>query len=215
MIKVNIAALNEEIEVERVIGKVSGSSRAPTIVILAGIHGNETSGLYAINNVLNSIKEQNIPLQGNIYALSGNLNALKKGVRYDQVDLNRIWTDKNIDRLEGSSNNFSKEELELIELYGIVKHILNTEKGPFYFLDIHTTSAKTAPFITISDSINNRKFSSKFTVPVILGIEEYLDGPFLSFINEFGHVALGFEAGQHIDIQSIFRFFRNQLECHG
>ena len=36
-----------------------------------------------------------------------------------------------------------------------------------------------------------------------MGIEEYLDGPLLTFINEFGHIALGFEGGQHYDEKSI------------
>ena len=30
-----------------------------------------------------------------------------------------------------------------------------------------------------------------------MGIEEYLEGPLLSYINELGYVAFGFEAGQH------------------
>ena len=30
-----------------------------------------------------------------------------------------------------------------------------------------------------------------------MGIEEYLDGPLLSYINEQGYLAIGFESGQH------------------
>ena len=141
--------------------------------------------------------------QGNLYALSGNMNALKKGMRFEKVDLNRIWTHEHVQYIQTNADSFSSDVNEKIALYKIVKKLLYTEKGPFYFIDLHSTSAKTNPFITISDSINNRKFSSKFPVPIILGIEEYLEGPFLSFINEFGHIALGFEAGQHNDIQAV------------
>lgn len=203
MIKVNIAALRKEIEVQRIIGKIKGAKQIPTMVFLAGIHGNETSGIYALQKVVNDIKEQAIPLLGNLYALSGNMNALKKGVRFEKVDLNRIWTHDHVQYIQSNSDGFTSDVNEKITLYGIVKDLLQNEKGPFYFIDIHSTSAQTEPFITISDSINNRKFSSNFPVPIILGIEEYLDGPFLSFINEFGHTALGFEAGQHKDIQAI------------
>lgn len=90
-----------------------------------------------------------------------------------------------------------EESSEQKEIYHILKNILETDKGPFYFLDLHTTSADTQPFITISDSLDNRRYSSNFSIPTILGIEEFLDGPLLTYINEFGHVALGFEAGQH------------------
>lgn len=204
MIKVFIKALEKEIKVERLIGSVLGSKKSPTVIFISGIHGNETSGVYALKNVLNTIKQENIPILGNIYALSGNLGALQKGIRYSKEDLNRIWTHANIEKINKSSvNGYSKDLNELIELYQSVKNIVNTNKGPFYFIDLHTTSSQTSPFITISDSINNREFSSKFPVPIILGIEEYLDGPFLSFINEFGHIALGFEAGQHYEKDSI------------
>jgi len=83
------------------------------------------------------------------------------------------------------------------EIYKIIKEIINKNKGPFYFIDIHTTSSKTLPFITINDAIINRKFSKKFPVPIVLGIEEYLRGPLLSYINTLGYVSLGFESGQH------------------
>jgi len=36
-----------------------------------------------------------------------------------------------------------------------------------------------------------------------LGIEEYLDGPLLTYINEYGHIALGFEGGSHDAASSI------------
>lgn len=203
MTKVNIKALNFDIEVERIIGSIKGAKKSPTVVIMAGIHGNETAGLYALNKVVETIREHKLVLQGNLYALCGNMNALDKGIRFEVVDLNRIWTHDHVAYIKSENAEFSSDALEKIALYQIVKDLLKIEKGPFYFIDLHTTSAETEPFITISDSINNRRFSKKFPVPIILGIEEYLDGPFLSFINEFGHIALGFEAGQHDDIRSI------------
>lgn len=49
----------------------------------------------------------------------------------------------------------------------------------------------------------NRSFAKQYPLPIILGIEEYLDGPLLSYINELGYVAFGFEAGSHDDPVSI------------
>ena len=59
------------------------------------------------------------------------------------------------------------------------------------------------PFMTVNDSILNRKFTEQFTVSIILGIEEYLDGPLLSLINERGFVAFGYEGGAHNNIRSL------------
>ncbi len=203
MIEVNIDSLKTKIEVERLIGSYSGEKTKPTLVFLAGIHGNETSGLYALKKVFNKIKKENIPIEGNVIALSGNLAALKNGERFSEIDLNRIWNHERIEKIKSNNISTSPDEKEMMEIYLQVKSILENYEKPFYFIDLHTTSSKTTPFITISDSINNRRFSSQFPVPIVLGIEEYLDGPFLSYINEFGHIALGFEAGQHIDKQSI------------
>lgn len=199
-----IPAIQKNIEIDRIIGATKGKKGTPTLIFLAGIHGNETSGIFAIKKVINEIKTLSIPIQGNIYAISGNLNALKKGIRYEYEDLNRIWNHHQIRLINSTkNNNFTKDVIEQIAIYKFVKKILTTKKGPFIFLDMHSTSSQTAPFITISDSINNRKFTKKIPVPVILGIEEHLDGTFLSYMNEFGHVALGFEAGQHDDLQAI------------
>ncbi len=88
-------------------------------------------------------------------------------------------------------------------MFRTIRTILSNSIGPFYFIDLQTTSSYTIPFITISDSLNNRKFSSNFHLPVILGIEEYLEDPLLTFLNEFGHVSLGFEAGQYDESSSV------------
>jgi len=195
--------LEESVKNNRILGFVKGEKGKPTVVIIAGIHGNETAGVEASKQVLHKIKESNISFRGNLYVLIGNKNALKKGVRYENVDLNRIWNKENIEAILKKTAKPSAEIIEQIELHAIVQEILRSEEGPFYFLDLHTTSSHSIPFITISDSLNNRKFSSNFPVPVVLGIEEFLDGPFLTFINEFGHISLGFEGGQHNDKQSV------------
>ncbi len=188
---------------DRIIGEIKGTKQTPTVVILAGIHGNEQAGVKASRKVLHKIKEENIKFRGNLYVIFGNINASKKGIRFEDIDLNRIWKKENIEDLNNGSIKHNAETKEQIEIYHIIKEVLNNDIGPFYFIDLHTTSSATVPFITISDSLNNRKFSSNFPVPVVLGIEEYLDGPLLTFINEFGHIALGFEGGEHHEEKSV------------
>jgi len=187
----------------RVLGSVDGSKNSPTVIIFAGIHGNEVAGVKASKIVLHKIKENNISFNGNLFVLLGNINAIKKDIRFEDIDLNRIWNKENIHTNLKYIVTGNAEIKEQIELYTEIKLIMKNNNGPFYFLDMHTTSAHSVPFITISDSLNNRKFSKKFPLPVVLGIEEYLDGPLLTFINEFGYIALGFEGGQHHDDGSI------------
>jgi succinylglutamate desuccinylase len=193
------------VQSNRMIGIVEGFVQSPTVIILAGIHGNEKAGVKAANQVIHKIRQDSVPFQGNLYMILGNINALEKGIRYESSDLNRIWNEENIDAILDSSVILDAEAKEQIEIYAYIKDILSNNTGPFYFLDLHTTSSATIPFITISDSLNNRKFSSNFSIPIVLGIEEYLDGPLLTYINEFGHVALGFEGGEHHDNESIIK----------
>ena len=204
MTKVFSKALNKTIEVDRIIGKINGDQPGPTIIFTAGMHGNEPSGIFALHDVLNEIKEKYIPINGNIYAISGNLTALKEGTRYIKQDLNRMWTSERMKLI--SSGNIEKngeETIQQLNIYNVINKILSTEEGPFYFMDLHTTSSETTPFLTVNDSMINRKFTEQYPVPLILGIEEYLDGPLLSYLNELGYVAFGFEGGQHDSLSSI------------
>lgn len=200
---VQVKAFNSEVNIERFLVKRHISNTAPTLVLLAGIHGNEVSGIFAIHNVWKQIQEQNLQFKGNFYALSGNLNAISKNIRYENEDLNRLWTDEHLQDIRNNKQQNRAEDVEQRELYFILKDILATHAGEFFFIDLHTTSSPTTPFITISDSINNRCFSSRFPVPVVLGIEEYIHGPLLTYINKFGHIGVGFEAGQHQDKEAI------------
>jgi hypothetical protein len=81
--------------------------------------------------------------------------------------------------------------------------IIKKHKGPFYFMDLHSTSSHTIPFITVNDTLLNRRFTLQYPMPKILGIEEYLKGPILSYINELGYLAFGFEGGQHEEKQAV------------
>ena len=191
---------DNRITVNRILGKIEGSKPGPTMVFFGGIHGNETSGIFALKDAFEAI--DSLQVKGTIYGLSGNLKALQINQRYVDEDLNRLWTKERIEAIK-KKTVLNDEEVELVELLSVLNHILETEKPPFYFIDLHSTSSKTLPFITINDALINRNFSKQFPVPIVLGIEEYLNGPLLSYINELGYVSLGFESGQHDDLSSI------------
>ncbi len=200
MIKIYNKALNKSISINRHIGKIQGKQPGPTIVFFGGIHGNETAGVFALQNAFNKIKKESV--KGTIYGISGNLKALKINQRYIHNDLNRLWLNGNLESLY-LNDELSNEEEEQKEIYHLLKEIIKDNEGPFYFIDLHTTSSRTLPFITINDALINRKFSKLFPVPIVLGIEEYLDGPLLSYINQLGYVSLGFESGQHDELSAV------------
>ncbi len=208
MTRVYSKTLDQTIDIERFIGRLKSNSDGPSMVLTAGIHGNEPAGVFALHQLIAFLTNNNIQVKGNLYALAGSLWALENGERYNQHDLNRLWTNERVLQLqEGKLEIDNKDTSEQAELFECVSNILNEDKGPFYFLDLHTTSCETMPFVVMNDSLLNRKFTNQYPLPTILGIEEYLEGPLLSYINELGYVAFGFEAGQHNDYSSIENHF--------
>ncbi|MBT8394495.1 MAG: aspartoacylase [Flavobacteriaceae bacterium] len=199
MTEVHSKALEKPTIISRVISKRE-DRKGITVVIFAGIHGNENSGIFAIQEVFKSIED--CELNGSVYGISGNLKALELNKRFIDEDLNRIWTFENLEKLI-RKKELNTEENEQSEIFDLLNEIISLNPGPFYFIDLHTTSSKTLPFVTISDALINRRFSKLFPVPIVLGIEEFLNGPLLTYINQLGYVSIGFESGQHDELNSI------------
>ncbi|NNL07761.1 MAG: aspartoacylase [Croceitalea sp.] len=190
--------LEKTLKSSRVIGHLKGNSDGPTVIFFAGIHGNEPAGVLALQKVFEELNEHHSEIEGEVIGLVGNLKALEQGVRFQVDDLNRIWNQDRLNSLLNSEGADAKnDDVEMLQLYHKLQHILAHNKPPFYFIDLHTTSSETDPFIVMNDSLLIRKFVSNYPLPKILGIEEYLTGALLSYINEYGYVAFGFESGQH------------------
>ncbi len=213
MIRFGVAG--QQFETERLIGDRRGLSGGPTLVFVAGIHGNEPSGVIALQRVFQDLDRREVSLQGRLLGLVGNLEALAQHRRYLSRDLNRIW-DQDFSRQYYDATQrapgLPEEFREATEIFDVIEPLLKrysqslgdpANHSKLYFVDLHTTSAPTVPFIAINDQLDNRNFALQFPVPTVLGIEEYLQGPLLSYLNDFGPVAMAFEAGQHDDPKSI------------
>ena len=80
--KVEIKSLDKKISIKRILGNFDGSKNGPTVIFFGGIHGNEKAGIHALINVIQKIEDEGIIIDGNFYAVSGNLNALKNNIRF-------------------------------------------------------------------------------------------------------------------------------------
>lgn len=187
------------ISINRLLYSQNNNIKGNTLICFGGLHGNEPAGINGLNKVIETLETKQIELNGNFYAVRGNVAALEKGVRFIDTDLNRLWTKDNIEALRTNDVFALSETNEQKEILNAITDILQQHDGPFIFVDLHTTSSATIPFMTISDALSNRKLAKAFNIPIVLGIEEFLDGPLLSFINEYGHISIGLEAGQHDD----------------
>ena len=187
-------------EGEHLLGKFVGNPEGKTLIVFGSVHGNETSGVRAIQRILPEVEKLREKIRGRVYFLAGNTRALAKGVRFIDSDLNRHWTTGNITNNLPDSPVLPKlsEDKEQREILQILSEILSTAKAEVYALDLHSTSAEGVPFGTVGDTLRNRGFAQKFPITFLLGIEEQLDGTILEYLNNLGAVTLGFEAGQHV-----------------
>ena len=204
-----------KINTDRIFHYLKGDTPGSTMVFFAAVHGNELAGVHGLNNALEHLAPQDV--KGEIYGVYGNIQAIQQGQRYISQDLNRAWTYEKIKKVE-SGGHLVDEEDELRHLLLFLENLLSKKNGPIYFIDLHTTSSQSLPFITINDTLSNRKFSKCFPVPIVLGIEEYLNGTLLSYLNTKGFVSIGFEAGQHIDplaIEHCEAFIHLAMACSG
>lgn len=185
------------------IGEFVGDSNGPTLIAVGSIHGNEPSGRLALDKVARRMESIREKLRGRVYLLAGNVRAFERSVRFINDDLNRHWTRENIRRNTRLSSDAHAEDREQHELLIIFREILNSARDEVYVLDLHSTSAGGVPFVTVGDTLRNRRFAQKFPVTTLLGIEEQLEGTMLEFLNNEGTVTLGFEAGQHASAEAI------------
>lgn len=197
-----------ETNIKRVRFSVTGDETGPVLVVFAGIHGNETAGVEAVDQLAGELEGKQV--DGSVYGITGNIRALEKGVRFIDTDLNRLW------EMYGTEHDFSEtaepvktsEYRESLEVKAAIESIIEKHRGQaseFIFVDLHTTSSESCAFILLNDTLANRSLARLFPVPQILGIEENIFGTLLSYVNNQGHIAIGFEAGAHTNRDSVKR----------
>ena len=98
---------------------------------------------------------------------------------------------------EAAESTLNMEERECRELLAALGAAFAGHRGPIVFLDLHTTSAEGIPFAIVADTLLNRRLALSISAPVILGLEEQLDGTTLNYMNDRGYAAVGFEGGQN------------------
>jgi len=191
-------------DLPRVLGVRDSGRRGPLVLIVAGQHGNEARGVDAARELLAELPELDAAgraVHGRIVVFTGNRAALKRGVRHQGQDLNRLWTDAELRALDTRpASADSADEAELRELHAALTGEIATQPSREVILvDLHSTSAGGAGFTIIADSIPSRSLACSVPLPVILGLEERLEGPLLTWMAQQAYTAVVLEGGQHDD----------------
>ncbi len=174
------------------------------MVCLGGLHGNEPAGVSALARILERLGRRGMHV-GEFVALVGNRAAHAAGRRFVDSDLNRLWTGERVDALRAGpvSDLPTVEEVEQRELLDELEAIVSRARGPVMFLDLHTTSGGGGPFVSVGDTLQNREFALTFPTPLVLGLEEQVEGTLAAYLTQRGYLAVVFESGQHDDPRSV------------
>lgn len=194
------AALSPITNYPRILGTYSRGQPGPQVLVTGGVHGNEPSGVIAVRRVIAALETARTPFSGSLTGIAGNRSGLARGARYLDRDLNRRWLLDNMVALLGRNPaEDSPEDHEQRELLQLFAPLLASAREPLVFIDLHSTSGTGPPFSCMADVIRNRRIAFSLGVPVVLGLEEVIDGSMIGFLCDLGHIGVAIEGGQHDD----------------
>ncbi len=186
---------------------IRGERAGPLLLVVGGLHGNEPAGVWALQRVARRVRERRRRLRGDFVALAGNLEALRRGRRFLSYDLNRVWTPSRIEalrsrRASSAGGDAAWEDRAALRLLQVFEEAARRRRGPAYVLDIHTTSSGGGAFTTASDRARNRRFAMAIPAPLVMKLDEHLEGTLTSYLDSLGYAAAVFECGQHEEVEA-------------
>jgi succinylglutamate desuccinylase len=173
----------------------------PVLVITGAIHGNEPAGLLAAERLLRALPE----LRGRVLVVEGNRAARARGQRFVRRDLNRRWSEADVRALLGRDllgrdrGELEDEDREQAELATLFLTLEREHGAPIVFVDLHTTSGDSPAFVCAADTLANRRLARGVPLPLVLGLEETIEGTMLGWLVGRGHVGIAIEGGRHDD----------------
>lgn len=185
---------------DRILVDYTTGASGPLLVVFAALHGDEHAGVTALGRVRDALEAGTIPIRGRLRGVVGNITALEQGKRYLDRDLNRGWWENEMAGLAARSPDADcVEDREMRSLMEVVERLEEEPYRPVVFLDLHSTSAAGLPFSCIPDTIPNLRIALELPIPVILNLEEAIDGPLMGYLSDLGYGGVIVEGGQHDD----------------
>tara|TARA_B100000530_G_scaffold266817_1_gene179498 strand:- start:184 stop:1371 length:1188 start_codon:yes stop_codon:yes gene_type:complete len=184
---------------ERVIGNYH-SNNDKTIIFIGALHGNENSGVLALEKFFQELKNSNINLTGTVIGLIGNINALKNNQRYIEEDMNRMWTNK---KIKSSSNRNNIDRQEMLLLKDLIDKIITLKKKKnITIIDLHNTSSPNGVF-TIVNNKKEKNLAAFLNIPTINNLLNRVKGSLAEYYSAENVNSIVFEGGSIGDPASI------------
>ena len=185
----------EELSTDRVIGHAVGDTSGPLMILVGGLHGNETAGTQATERVFEQLNRSQ--LHGELIGLRGNLPALAAHRRFIDYDLNRCWTDDHVALLHAEAVEQTQvEDQEAAELLTWLDHYTVQPHSTKVLVDLHTTSAERGNFVIVPAAHARHPVVEVLSLPIVSGMENFLIGTLMVYAVQQGFVSFAFEGGR-------------------
>jgi succinylglutamate desuccinylase len=191
---VNMLSWVDEIPADRLLGHYTCGLPGPLILAIGGVHGNEPNGPRAIKAFANMLHAQTPLITGTFLGLMGNVRASAENQRYIDKDLNRCFLPGYV--TAGHSSLLGHEASELHQLTHLF-HRLQHDFEDICFVDCHTTSAQTIPYLSIYVHPLSIQLANRFPLNSVIGLQKSIPGCLTEYCNALDFRGFTFEAGQH------------------
>ena len=182
----------------RIIGSYPTNGAQPRLVVFAGVHGNEPSGVLALERVFEQLHRHQLSLEGQLIGVRGNVEALRQKVRYVNEDLNRLFVPSRIEQVKSDPEAQAFETLELLSICDLVDSLEARTDDELFFVDCHTTSSASIPFISLNEGFpSSLQMAQRIPVATVIGAEKEIKGCLAEWLNRRGWTGFTYEAGQH------------------
>jgi succinylglutamate desuccinylase len=175
--------------------RIQADKGGPDVVLFSGLHGDEVSGIHAVEKLFFDMFTGARTLQqGSLTLVRANEQAITAERRYVQHNLNRLFKDEYGPDIDRASYEFSRaQELKTI--------LQNCD----YFLDLHSAPTAQAPFIVVEQA--NVALFSKLGIPKLMtGWSRFssgaIGGDAENYANAHGAMSATLESGSHFDKRS-------------
>ena len=175
--------------------RISGDRAGPRVVFFSGVHGDEVSGVHALEKLFFDFFVGTRELQqGSLTLVRGNEQALAVERRYVKHNLNRLFRESYGPEIDKSSYEFKRAQ----ELKTILEDC-------DYFFDLHSAPLAEDPFIVAERGAVD--FFAKLGIPRIMtGWSKFsagaIGGDAENYANAHGAKSATLESGSHFEKRS-------------
>ena len=184
--------------------RITTDAAGPRVVMFSGVHGDEISGIHAVDKLFfDFFTGARTLLKGSLTLARGNAQAIAAERRYLKYNLNRMYKDEYGSDIDRNAYEYQRAQ----ELKSILREC-------DYFLDLHSAPIAQEPFLIAEQHAID--FFSKLGLPhIIMGWNKFSGGTTggdgENYANMHGAIAATLESGSHFEKRSNDVAFRTVI----